>query len=76
MMSIATAPEDDDLLTVEELRDWLKVPKSWIYERVRARKGLKLPHIKLGHYLRFERAAVQDFLKHHRKSYSPLGRTN
>jgi excisionase family DNA binding protein len=67
---------DEELLTVDELCEWLKVPKSWIYERVRVREGLKLPHIKLGHYLRFERPAVQAFLKQHRKSYSPLGRAN
>ena len=61
--------DDDELLTVDELAAILKVPKSWIYERVRRRNGLKLPHIKLGHYLRFERQAVQEFLKRQRKSY-------
>jgi excisionase family DNA binding protein len=75
-MMEAVFDNDEELLTVEELGEWLKVPKSWIYERVRARQGLKLPHIKLGHYLRFERIAVQAFLKQQRKSYSLLGPAN
>jgi excisionase family DNA binding protein len=68
--------DDEELFTVEELAAKLKVPKSWIYERVRARKGLKLPHIKMGHYLRFERSAVDEFLKRQRKSYLTLQRTD
>jgi hypothetical protein len=42
-MREAVFDNDEELLTVEELCEWLKVPKSWIYERVRTRKGLKLP---------------------------------
>ena len=64
----------DELLTVEELAAWLKVPKSWIYERVRRRDGPKLPHLKLGHYLRFEPEAVRTFLRQHRKSYTSVTR--
>jgi len=61
--------EDEDLLTLDELCSWLKVKPSWVYERVRTRKGLKLPHIKLGRYLRFERSAVKVFLRRQRRFY-------
>ena len=40
----------NELLTIEEAAAFLKVPKSWIYERTR--KGT-IPHVKLGKYLRF-----------------------
>jgi excisionase family DNA binding protein len=59
----------DDLLTVDEVAALLKVQRSWVYERIRARRGDKLPHVKLGHYVRFERAAVEEFVKRQRKAY-------
>ncbi len=58
----------DELLTVDELAAWLKVPPSWIYERTRRRGEGRLPHIKLGKYLRFEAAAVRAFLERQRRS--------
>ena len=57
----------DDLLTVEELAERFKVPKSWVYERTRCRGTERLPHIKLGRYVRFEEAAVRAFLDRHRQ---------
>jgi hypothetical protein len=44
-----TLAPPDDLLTAEEVAAMLKVKPSWVYERIRARKGEKLPHVKLGH---------------------------
>jgi excisionase family DNA binding protein len=43
----------DELLTLEEAAAFLKVSKSWIYERTR--RGA-IPHLKLGKYLRFPMA--------------------
>jgi len=54
--------ELEELLTVEEVAMLLKVPKSWVYERTRRRGIERLPHIKLGKYLRFEEKAVKRFL--------------
>lgn len=48
-----------DLLTLDEVVAWLRVPRSWIYERTR--KG-QIPHLKLGKYLRFHRQAVEAWL--------------
>ena len=52
-----------DLMTVAETAEWLKVPVSWVYERTRKRGRDRIPHIKLGKYLRFERAAVRAWLE-------------
>jgi len=54
-----------ELLTVDEVAALLKVGRSWVYERTRSRKtdrGLRLPHLKVGKYLRFDPAAVRRFL--------------
>ena len=58
----------DELLTVDELAAWLKVPPSWIYERTRRRGEGRLPFIKLGKYLRFEAVAVRAYLARQRRS--------
>jgi excisionase family DNA binding protein len=51
------------LMTVGETAHVLRVPVSWVYERTRRRGKDRLPHIKLGKYLRFEPAAIHDWLK-------------
>ena len=53
---------ENELLTVSEIAQALKVPVSWIYERSRRRGSESIPHIKLGKYLRFEMTAVQNWL--------------
>ena len=52
-----SAPTDElaELLTLDEVVTWLRVPRSWVYERTR--KG-QIPHVKLGKYLRFSRQAL------------------
>jgi excisionase family DNA binding protein len=52
-----TASEDHfaDLLTVQETARFLKVSVSWIYEHVRPGVEDRLPVVKLGKYLRFDR---------------------
>ncbi|MBI4591455.1 MAG: helix-turn-helix domain-containing protein [Candidatus Rokubacteria bacterium] len=45
----------EELLTLDEVAQLLKVPKSWIYERTRRKL---IPHVKLGKYLRFPRSAL------------------
>jgi excisionase family DNA binding protein len=51
------------LLTAEEVAEMLQVPRSWVYERTRRRGLERLPHIKLGKYVRFEEGAVQEYLE-------------
>jgi len=62
----------EELLTVRELADRLKVPASWIYQRTRCLGRDRLPHIKIGKYLRFEEKAVQSWLGRHRHEYQKL----
>lgn len=62
----------EELLTVRELADRLKVPASWIYQRTRCRGRDRLPHIKIGKYLRFEELAVEAWLGRHRHEYQKL----
>jgi predicted DNA-binding transcriptional regulator AlpA len=43
----------------------LRVSKSWVYEHTRARgtpRSGQLRHVKIGKYVRFEAAAVREFL--------------
>ena len=54
---------EDQLLTVSEVASVLKVPVSWVYERTRRSGSDRIPHIKLGKYLRFRWAAVRQWLE-------------
>jgi excisionase family DNA binding protein len=54
---------DQDLMTVAETAELLKVPVSWVYERSRKRGRERIPCIKLGKYLRFERGAVRAWVE-------------
>ena len=53
----------DELLTVEDVAAFLRVPKSWVYERTRRRGIERLPHVKLGKYLRFRLSEVAAYLE-------------
>ena len=59
------------LLTVEEVSDLFQLPRSWVYERTRRRGIERLPHLKLGKYLRFEEKAVQEYLDRQRIGARP-----
>src|SRR2546428_6255902 len=55
-----------ELLTVEEVAALLKVSPSWVYEHTRSRgtpRAERLPHIKIGKYVRFEAGAIRAFLE-------------
>lgn len=52
----------ESLLTVQEVAQICKVPVSWVYERTRRRGLERLPHVKLGKYLRFDPAEVRSWL--------------
>ena len=58
-------PELHELLTVEDVAALLKVSKSWVYEHTRSRgtsPEARLPHIRIGKYLRFDAESVRAFL--------------
>lgn len=67
--SVSHCQDSDDLhelLTVEEVAALLKVTKSWVYEHTRSRitpRSERLPHVKIGKYVRFDPRAVRAFLE-------------
>ena len=50
----------DRLLTAAEVGELLSVPESWVRRETRAGR---LPHLELGRYRRYERAAVLEWLE-------------
>lgn len=58
--------KETPLLTVDELHEALKVPKSWIYDRTRRKKN-SIPHFRVGRYPRFDLAEVKAWLKDQEK---------
>jgi len=55
--------DPSDLLTPDELAARLKVRPTWVYEKLRQRGPIPLPHFKMGRYLRFSWAAVSTWLQ-------------
>jgi excisionase family DNA binding protein len=47
------------ILTVEDVAELLRVPKTWVYEHSRKRGMRRIPHKKLGKYLRFTETEVR-----------------
>lgn len=52
----------DKLLTVAEVSEMLSVPVSWVYDRTRARGLERIPHVKLGKYLRFDASDIRNWV--------------
>jgi excisionase family DNA binding protein len=53
--------ENQDLLTIKEMAQRLKVPLSWLYSRTRI-KGGDFPVIRVGKYCRFDAGAVMAWI--------------
>lgn len=56
---ISDERKDDSLLTVDELASYLKVKKSWIYQKVHANE---IKYHKVGNHLRFKRSEIDNDL--------------
>lgn len=54
--------ENQELLTIEEMAQRLKVPISWLYSRTRIKDG-GFPVIRVGKYCRFEAWAVMAWIE-------------
>ena len=57
------------LLTAEEVAELLAVPVSWVRESTRSGA---MPCVRLGRYVRFERAAVEGWLDACRRPGRPI----
>jgi excisionase family DNA binding protein len=53
----------DRILNIVEVAKLLRVPVSWVYERARRRSFDRIPHFKLGKYLRFSEKEILDWLE-------------
>ena len=51
------------LLTVHEVAEFLRVPASWVYECTRRHGRDRLPHVKIGKYLRFRLSDLETYLE-------------
>ena len=51
------------MLTVAEAAALLKLPVSWVYERTRRKGTERIPHFRLGKYLRFSQQELLDWLQ-------------
>ena len=65
--SSRSATDPTTLLTAREVAALLQVPISWIYEHTRKRGSGRIPHVKLGKYLRFEPESIREFLDRQRQ---------
>jgi excisionase family DNA binding protein len=48
-----------ELMTPNEVCDFLKITKDWLYDQIQAER---IPHIRLGRHLRFRRSDLQQYL--------------
>jgi excisionase family DNA binding protein len=61
------------LLTVREVAEWLCISETWVREHATGRRRPSLPSIRLGKSLRFDEAAVAQWLRDMAK-FSEAGR--
>ncbi|HUV59363.1 MAG TPA: helix-turn-helix domain-containing protein [Desulfatiglandales bacterium] len=54
---------NQNLLTVNELANKLKVPKSWVYSRTRQTGPGSIPKVQVGKYIRFPEIDVMDWIQ-------------
>jgi len=54
---------EHNLLTLEEMSDALKVPKSWLYTRTRETGPGTIPRVRVGKYIRFVESDVMAWLQ-------------
>ena len=52
----------DELLTVHDAARLLNVTASWVYEHTRDDVEDRLPFVKLGKYLRFDRTDLREYV--------------
>lgn len=58
----------DELLTVHDAARFLNVSVSWVYEHTRDDAEDRLPFVKLGKYLRFDRTDLRGYVDAKRAS--------
>jgi excisionase family DNA binding protein len=59
-MAITTGSQSEVLLTAREAAELLAVPHTWVLAEARCGR---LPHVRLGRYVRFQRTALDSWLR-------------
>ena len=54
--------QDDSIMSVQELADYLKVKPSWIYKQVQFKS---IPFFYAGRYPRFKRKEIEAWIQEH-----------
>ena len=54
---------NQNFLTIDEMAETLKVPKSWLYSRTREKGSGTIPRIKVGKYIRFRLDDVMNWIE-------------
>jgi excisionase family DNA binding protein len=52
----------EELLTLEELTERLKIRAGWVYQHIHS-QSLPFPHTRIGRYLRFPVSGVSKYLE-------------
>lgn len=64
------------VLTPQQVAERLQLPLTWVYENTRSRAGVRcpdpIPHLKLGRYLRFRWADVEEWLNRQNRTAAQL----
>jgi excisionase family DNA binding protein len=56
----------NDLLTIKEVAELLRVPVSWVYGRTRRRSIDRIPGFRIGKYWRFQESEVLAWVERQR----------
>jgi len=64
---IRAATDDGPLLVAAEVAELLRVTRAWVYAETRAGR---LPHVRLGRYVRYRRSAITRWLERAEESAS------
>lgn len=54
---------ENDLLTLEEMANRLKVKVSWLYRKTKENGTEAIPRLMVGKYIRFNEAEVMEWLR-------------
>ena len=64
----------DELMTVNDAARFLRVTVSWVYEHTRDDAEDRLPFVKIGKYVRFERTDLREYVDAKRHASRREGR--
>ena len=61
-----------ELLSVADVAKWLKVSPAWVRSHANGNRRPSIPCLKLGGCLRFERRAIQQWLREQQRNYERI----